>query len=709
MTEADLKKHSMPESLRNRKGESMKLRKKIAWILALAMIVSLLGTAGSVFADPAPAEGEAISAEGESAEGESAEEAAPAEGESAEGESAEDAAPAEGESAEEAAPAEGESTEDAAAAEGESADGESAEGESGGDDEWTGFPADGLGIGGDQGGSESMRQDIVLEEGDNKYYEGIDWTGTEGFLALNGGVAQVGGFQEHYLIKDYLLAVTPKYFEASNVDYDWTVNSRFQGTADAAGGGAIFNVTGAGSTLSINNAYISAMGSQTAALCLEGNHNKVVIQDSYLETKGSVEGYEAVDDFMSLGALTVWGHTRSSLSMGVETDTFYYNSVIVSDGWGALSTDGSTGMGLNLVAVNSYAEAADGGYALFSDHECRDYLIGTTLVGAEYGCIICSAGEIYFFGGESGFQNRQELGTLRAKILESFPKNPLTLSENQQQNFSAEHPIYAMADYMDVDMEVGRSTVVGGRNSVNMVTPDLMNEGPAASVQNILVAFNTDLVTDFELFNLDDMPEGQYTPDSVTSSAATFNADTLNYVKWTAGPAIILRSDSAFICLDDVTFTSNYDQADFGQPNTFIMSVLNSDSSACVIPDGMQVAPMEVFIGHSTIEGDILDYDYHRQLMVVLTGTEYTGAIKSYTVDDWNAIWGEGGTLGTGCYVYDETYESVWLPKVFLSEGAVWNVTEECFVGDLAIDTTSQVNGNIEQVDGGFLITPLEG
>ena len=553
-----------------------------------------------------------------------------------------------------------------------------------------------------------MRQDVVLEDGANKFYEDMDWSGTEGFLALYGARAQIGGFEEHYLIKDYLLPVTEKYWRNSNIDYDWTVNSKFTGTADVAGGGAIFNVTGADSALYINNAYIAATGSQTADICLEGKNNKVVVQDSYLEAKGSLEGYENVSDFMSLGALAVWGHTRANLSMGVETDTYYYNSAIIADGWGALSTDGATGLGVNLVAVNCYAEATDGGYALFSDHECRDYLIGTTLVSAEYGCIICSGGEMYFFGGESGFQNRQELGSLREKILTSFPKRPLTQSETQQQNFSEEHPIYAMSEYMDVDMEVGRSTIVGGRNSVNMVTPDLMSEGPAASIQNILVAFNTDLVTDYELFNLDDMPEGQYTPASVTSSASTFNEDTLNYVKWTSGPAIIMRSNSAFVCLDDVTFTSNYDQADFGQPHTFIMSVFNNDSSACVIPDGMQVAPMEIFIGHSTIEGDIRDYDYHREMIVVLTGTSLTGAIKSYTVDDWNAIWGEGGTIGTGCFVYDETYETQWWPTVALSEGATWTVTEECFLKELFFDSTSQVIGNIEQVEGGFIVTPLE-
>ena len=718
-----------------------KYRKLAAWILAISMIAVMLGSAATVYAAPdaAPAESaEGESPEGESAEGESpadaaapAEEAAPA-GDS-EGDSptdaaapAEEAAPAgdsEGDSpadaaapAEEAAPAgdsegesEGDSSEEAApaddaaaadsegdSAEGESADGESAEGESDGESA------------GDSAGSAAPTQDIILTDGADKFYEDVEWKGTDGFLALQGATAHVGGFEEHYVINEYLLPVTAKYFEASNVSFDKAVNSTFIGTQDAAGGGAVFNVTGSGSNLYVNNAYISTLGSQTAAMYMDGSTNKVVVQDSYLETMGTVEGYEAVSDFMAIPSLLAWGHTRANLSQGTATNTYYYNSVIVADGWAALSTDGATGLGVNLVAVNSYAETTDGGYALFADHECRDYIIGTTLVGAEYGSIICSGGEIFYLGGASGFQNRQELGSLRQKILETFPKVPLTLSASQTQDFTAEHPIYAMEEYMDVDLPAGRTTVVGGRNSVNMMTPDLMGQGTAASTQNIMVGFSTDFITDHELFDLNAMPEGYYTPDCVTSSASSFNPDTLAYAKWTSGPAILLRSDSAFIALDDITFTSNYDEADFGQPRTLIMSALNSDSNACLIPDGEQVAPMEIFIGHSVIDADIRDYDYHRKMFVVMAGTEFTGAIKSYTVDDWNAIWGEGGTLGTGYYAYDETYETNWWPTVALSEGSVWTVTEECFLAELFYDSTSRVIGDIEMVEGGFIVYPLE-
>ena len=85
------------------------MKKRIAWILALAMIISLLGTALNAYAEPAP-EGESAVAEGESEDSESAEdaaaEAAPAEGESAEGESDGESA-AEAAPADEAAPAEG--------------------------------------------------------------------------------------------------------------------------------------------------------------------------------------------------------------------------------------------------------------------------------------------------------------------------------------------------------------------------------------------------------------------------------------------------------------------------------------------------------------------------------------------------------------------------------------------------------------------------
>ena len=554
---------------------------------------------------------------------------------------------------------------------------------------------------GGSGGSSAPMEDIILTEGEETY-ENVEWEGTGGFLALMGATAYVGGEEENYQIDEVLVPVTEKYFDASAVEFDGAVNSVFVGTQDATGGGATFNITGSNSNLYAKNIYASSQGSQTAAMYVDEENNKIVVQDSYIESKGSVEGYEDVSDFIALQGLLSWGHTRTNLSQGVSS-TYYYNTAVVADGWAAMSTDGATGLGVNFVAVNSYAETADGGYSIYSDHECRDYIFGTSLVGAEYGAIIAAGGELYLFDGNVDYE--RELNEMRAEFMDFYSPN---LMETSYQDFAGEHPVYALEEYVGETPEIGRTTIVGGRNCVLMHKPDEGHEGTPAANQNVLVAIGTDFIVDKDLFNLEDMPEGWYTPEDVTSSAAFFNDDTLDYVKFTSGPAILMRSCSTLVYLNDVTFTSNYDEADFGQADTFIMAVMNSDGNANLIPDGDVASPMDINIVNSTIDGDIVDLDYQREMLITLDNAVLGGAIAWGNVDDWNLLWGEDGVYGTGAYVYDEAYETVWGPVVNLTNGSTWVVTAESFVKDLTVDETSAVVGTIEETENGYLVSPAE-
>jgi len=586
--------------------------------------------------------------------------------------------------------AEGES-EGEAAAEGESAEGESEEGESAGES-------------GSSGGSASPMQENILEEGEETF-ENMEWEGEGGFLALLGATAYVGGDEDNYEIDSVLVPVTEKYYDASAVNFDGAVNSVFAGTQDATGGGATFNITGEGSNLYVNNIYASSQGSQTAAMYTDELNNKMVIKDSYVESYGSLEGYEDVADFIALQGLLSWGHTRTNLSQG-QTSTYYYNSAVVADGWAAMSTDGATGLGVNFVSVNSYAETADGGYSIYSDHECRDYVFGSTLVGAEYGAIIAAGGELYLMDGDTVDLETTELNGWRQAFMDEHPAN---LMETSYQDFAGEHPVIALEEYDGEPMEVGRTTIVGGRNCVLMHKPDEGHEGLPAASQNVLYAKGTDFVVDSELFNLDDMPEGWYTPDDVTSSASMFYPETLSYVGFTSGPAILMRSCSTLVYLDDVTFTSNYaEDLGFGQPETFIMAVMNSDGNANLIPDGEEASPMDITIANSEIAGNIVDLDYQREMLVKLDGTTLSGGVEWGNVDEWNAIWGEDGTLGQGTYSYDDEYETVWGPVITLTNGSVWNVTQDSYVKAIEVDDTSTVNGTIVEYGDGYLVTPAE-
>ena len=584
-------------------------------------------------------------------------------------------------------------------AEGESPEGE-AEGESAGEE----GESEGMAFGA-SGGSAAPMEDIILEAGEEETYSDVDWEGEGGFLALLGATAYVGGDEDNYEV-ERIVPFTTEYFMSSALDFDWGVNSKFVGTQGAEGGGATFNVTGEGSNLYVNNIYASSQGSQTPAMYVDELNNKVVVKDSYLESIGSVEGYEDVMDFIALQGLLSWGHTRTNLSQGVSS-TYYYNSAVIADGWAAMSTDGATGLGVNFVAVNCYAETTDGGYAIYSDHECRDYIFGTTLVGAEYGAIIAAGGELYLLDGDAVDLETTELNGWRQAFMDEHPD--VNLMPTSYQDFAAEHPVVALEEYDGEPMEVGRTTIVGGRNCVLMHKPDEAHEGLPAAYQNVLYAHGVDFIVDRELLNLADMPMGWYTPEDVTSSASMFYPDTLSYVGFTSGPAILMRSCSTLVFLDDVTFTSNYDESEFGQADAFIMATMNSDGNANLIADGEVAAPMDITIANSDIEGNILDLDYQREMLITLDGTELTGYVGWGNVDAWNMIWGEDGILGSGDYLYDETYETVWGPVITLANGSVWTVTEPCFVKDLYIDETSEVIGNISAVEGGCYITPIEG
>ena len=573
------------------------------------------------------------------------------------------------------------------------AEGESEEGESEGESAATGS----------SGGSESPMQENILTEGEETF-ENMEWEGEGGFLRLNGAAAYVGGDEDLYDVEP-AIPVTAEYFDASAVDLDGAYNSVFKGTADASGSGNIFHVTGEGSVLTAKNIYAYAQGSQTAAMYTDGTYDTMVIQDSYVEAQGSIDGYLDVNDFIALQGLLSWGHTRTNLSQG-QTNTFYYNSAVIADGWAAMSTDGATGLGVNFVAVNSYAETADGGYSIYSDHECRDYVFGTTLVGAEYGAIIAAGGELYLADGDLVDLAATELNGWRQEFMDA---HPALLMDTSYQDFAGEHPVVALEEYDGEPMEVGRTIIVGGRNCVLMHKPDEGHEGLPAATQNVLFAHGVDFIVDRELFNMDDMPQGWYTPEDVTSSASMFYPDTLSYVGFTSGAAILMRSCSTLVYLDDVTFTSNYDESEFGQADAFIMAVMNSDGNANLIPDGEVAPPMDITIANSEIEGNILDLDYQREMLVTLDGTKLTGYVGWGNVDTWNAIWGEDGILGSGDYVYDETYETVWGPVITLTNGSVWTVTESCYVKDIFVDETSEVIGNISADENGVYVTPIEG
>ncbi|MCC8121914.1 MAG: hypothetical protein LIO42_08045, partial [Oscillospiraceae bacterium] len=81
--------------------------------------------------------------------------------------------------------------------------------------------------------------------------------------------------------------------------------------------------------------------------------------------------------------------------------TYYYNSYAETEGWAAMSTDSASGSGLDFYSYNSEAYAVSGGYGIYADSSCRDWLYATTLRGAEHGVIISNNGAVHVYSGAS--------------------------------------------------------------------------------------------------------------------------------------------------------------------------------------------------------------------------------------------------------------------------------------------------------------------
>ena len=312
------------------------MKKTMAWILALAMVISLIGAMSTSFA--APDQGEAALAEesaGDSAEGESTEDAA-AEGESAEGES-EDAA-AEGESAEgesEDAAVEGESAEgesEDAAAEGDSAEGESEDAAAEGDSA--------------EGESEDAAAEGESAEGDSAEGESAEGE-SEG---MDGNAATSNAAPEGSIV----IATGEKVLEGEEI-------SVWEGSA-------------------IENTGDSVIVAR----------NCTIMADTEVET-APLAGLP--------GNLLVAGNIRATLAMG-HAQSFYINSSVTSRNWATLSTDGgepAVEEGQKEVSVYAYgtqATALDGGYGTYSDLLCNVYIYGSQFQSAELGIISGTYGTV---------------------------------------------------------------------------------------------------------------------------------------------------------------------------------------------------------------------------------------------------------------------------------------------------------------------------
>lgn len=439
------------------------------------------------------------------------------------------------------------------------------------------------------------------------------------------------------------------------------VGSAVEGSEDA--GCAVYASSG---TTRIENSDILVNGAGRYTIAAEDTA-AMVVNDSVIAAGGDAGAdgnTSAVEEPFSNAGLLISGDSRSNFSVG-QTHTFYYNSLCLADGWAALSTDSAVGSGLELVAYNTEGVAQNGGYGIYADSGCRDYLYGTSLISAEEGAIISNNGSI-------------TMG-----------------STNDAKSTVTEDGNDALSELSGEEAESDeRSLVIAGRNDFQLHSPDMMGEGNS-DYSAVLSLSHTDLVTDDEI-NEDgydytsDVNGETYTIKAGTDYAKKYSDATGAYVDYVTGAAILVKSTSANITLDDVTIDSANSVA--------ILSSLNSDSMSRYLKQDVGNG-VYVSITNSDIEGSFVHDDYQRDMTIVTDGSSITGMVTCSDYDAWNTKW-EAYKDDENCCWYGlnpDTYVTdLHDTALVLTNGSVWNVTGDSALTLLAVSEDSQVNGSIE-------------
>ena len=444
-------------------------------------------------------------------------------------------------------------------------------------------------------------------------------------------------------------------FTINNADIHLGVNEEtaYVASSATAGSGALVD----SGTLFINDSNIVVDGGANGA---EGGHYAVmasktgtlVVNNSRMIQTGRAGANGLTDNSNQPGSnngLLISGYARSSMSVGA-SQTYYYNSYVETEGWAAMSTDSASGSGLDFYSYNSEAYAVSGGYGIYADSSCRDWLYATTLRGAEHGVIISNNGEVHVYSGASATAD---------DVLKYYPAE-------------------ASGEMTDAG-----SLIEAGRNAFYIHSPG--SGGSPMGKQAVVEVVDSTLRTTEEL-------NAQQT---LTDYAEKYSQGVADYLEFIRGSLILVKSHSAKIDLTNTALESC--------TGTILMTALNADQSSRYLHTDKEDTPTSLTMTDMDVSGDVKNYDYQRNVEVVLDGTAWTGASLVWEAADWNAFWdyAEGMNGVYWCNLDAEKYNVAHHGTALtLENGSVWTVSADSALDSLVIGAdcavvyaTATVNG----------------
>jgi hypothetical protein len=259
----------------------------------------------------------------------------------------------------------------------------------------------------------------------------------------------------------------PSGFEISNIEIK--SNGSHYESADSPGGTGFTGIYVAGGEYTLKNVRIELLGDGLndfigygAAIVTAGDKTKLVVDNATINNKGVVRAGVIVKDGSkvtvknsSIQALngvlppddpwgqsgemrsTLWisgmtGTTRATSILGTNTQATYINSSVASEGWGAMSTDGTNNIhltGINTKIINT----GDQGYGTYNDPAAHVAFYGCEFNVATFASAI-GAGDVYY--GDSskesvaGLNEKLGLG-LTAEELNAIPEKPTIINSKK--------------------------------------------------------------------------------------------------------------------------------------------------------------------------------------------------------------------------------------------------------------------------------------
>jgi hypothetical protein len=208
------------------------------------------------------------------------------------------------------------------------------------------------------------------------------------------------------------------------------------GRSDFMGYGSAIVADGKGTKLIMDKVDIKTQGVVRAGIIAKGG-SEVIVKNSNIETRNGVlpPGYVATMDTSQMRS-TLWisgmkGNVRATSLMGTGNAT-YINSTISSEGWGALSTDGTSGAYLNAVNCKVNITGPEG-YGNYNDPDAHVAYYGCEFNMATFASVIGS-GDVYY--GDStpesvaGINEKFKLG-LTAEEIKSVTKKSTVINSKK--------------------------------------------------------------------------------------------------------------------------------------------------------------------------------------------------------------------------------------------------------------------------------------